>query len=151
MTAMLDIAYNNTAFNNEMNNENIPTSHQDTVDEIIIEMPEQDTMQTQMSVEGARAIAGLSPRITVTFHNVCKVISVPAKMIDPSSTERFIERTLLDNVSGQIHSGQVVALMGPSGNQTFIFIFSLHICLNRIWEDNIIKYISWSSIEWCQW
>jgi len=81
----------------------------------IIQMREGDTLQTQMSMEGAHKIAALSPRITVTFHNVSKVIQVPAKMIDPSSKEKFIERTLLDNVSGQIHPGQVVALMGPSG------------------------------------
>jgi ABC-type multidrug transport system ATPase subunit len=37
-------------------------------------------------------------------------------MIDPSSKEKFIERTLLDHVSGQIHPGQVAALMGPSGS-----------------------------------
>ena len=72
--------------------------------------------QARMSIDGARTIAGLSPRITVTFHNVSKVISVPAKMIDPSSKERFIQRILLDKVSGQINPGQMVALMGPSGN-----------------------------------
>ena len=82
----------------------------------LIEMREGDTLQTQMSIEGAHKIAALSPRITVTFHNVSKVINVPAKMIDPSSKERFIQRTLLDNVSGQIHPRQIVALMGPSGN-----------------------------------
>jgi ABC-type glutathione transport system ATPase component len=82
----------------------------------LIEMREGDTLQTQMSVEGAHRIAALSPRITVTFYNVSKVINVPAKMIDPSSKERFIQRTLLDKVSGQIHPGQIVALMGPSGN-----------------------------------
>ncbi|UJR21543.1 hypothetical protein I4U23_024628 [Adineta vaga] len=81
----------------------------------IIEMRDGDTLQVQMSVEGSRILSSLSPRITVTFHNVSKVISVPAKMIDPSSKERFIQRTLLDQVSGQIHPGQVVALMGPSG------------------------------------
>ena len=81
----------------------------------IIEMRGGDTLQVQMSVDGARTLAELSPRITVTFHNVSKVINVPAKMIDPSSKERFIQRTLLDNVSGQIHPGQLVALMGPSG------------------------------------
>jgi ABC-type multidrug transport system ATPase subunit len=81
----------------------------------IIEMRGGDTLQVQMSVDGARTIAALSPRITVTFHNVSKVIDVPAKMIDPSSKERFIQRTLLDQVSGQIHPGEVVALMGPSG------------------------------------
>lgn len=81
----------------------------------VIEMRGGDTLQVQMSVEGAQAIEQLSARITVTFHNVSKVINVPAKMIDPSSKERFIERKLLDQVSGQIHSGQLVALMGPSG------------------------------------
>jgi len=83
----------------------------------VIEMRDGDTLQTQMSVEGAQAIAELSPRITVTFHEVSKVINVPAKMIDPSSTEKFIQRTLLDKVAGQIHPGQVAALMGPSGKQ----------------------------------
>ncbi|CAF1519549.1 unnamed protein product, partial [Adineta steineri] len=81
----------------------------------IVEMRDGDTLQTQMSIEGAKTIAALSPRITVTYHNVTKVISVPAKMIDPSSKERFIQRTLLDSISGQIHPQQVVALMGPSG------------------------------------
>ncbi|CAF0837422.1 unnamed protein product [Adineta steineri] len=81
----------------------------------IVEMRDGDTLQTQMSIEGAKTIAALSPRITVTYHNVTKVINVPAKMIDPSSKERFIQRTLLDGISGQIHPQQVVALMGPSG------------------------------------
>ncbi|CAF4139106.1 unnamed protein product, partial [Adineta steineri] len=81
----------------------------------IVEMRDGDTLQTQMSIEGAKTIAALSPRITVTYHNVTKVINVPAKMIDPSSKERFIQRTLLDSISGQIHPQQVVALMGPSG------------------------------------
>lgn len=80
-----------------------------------IEMRDGDTLQTQMSIEGEQIMAAQSPRITVTFHNVSKVIDVPAKMIDPSSKERFIQRTLLDNLSGQIHPRQIVALMGPSG------------------------------------
>jgi hypothetical protein len=88
----------------------------------LIEMREGDTLQTQMSVEGAHQIAALSPRITVTFHDVTKVIRVPAKMIDPTSKEKFIERTLLDKVSGQILPGQVVALMGPSGNSILYII-----------------------------
>ncbi|CAF1168649.1 unnamed protein product [Adineta steineri] len=83
--------------------------------EHIIEMRDGDTLQVEMSVDGAQTLATLSPRITVTFHNVSKVINVPAKMIDPSSKERFIERKLLDQVSGQIQPGQVVAIMGPSG------------------------------------
>jgi hypothetical protein len=82
----------------------------------LIQMRDGDTLETQISNDGSLIIAALSPRITVTFHNVSKVISVPAKMIDPSSKERFIQRTLLDNVAGQIHPGQIVALMGPSGN-----------------------------------
>ncbi|CAF1036454.1 unnamed protein product [Adineta steineri] len=83
--------------------------------EHIIEMRDGDTLQVEMSVDEAQTLATLSPRITVTFHNVSKVINVPAKMIDPSSKERFIERKLLDQVSGQIQPGQVVAIMGPSG------------------------------------
>ena len=99
----------------------IETDVQSNVDhpqkEVVIEMRDGDTLQVQMSVDGARILADLSPRITVTFHNVSKVINVPAKMIDPSSKERTIQRTLLDNVSGQIHPGQIVALMGPSGKR----------------------------------
>ncbi|CAF0883530.1 unnamed protein product [Adineta steineri] len=83
--------------------------------EHIIKMRDGDTLQVEMSIDGAQTVAALSPRITVTFHNVSKVINVPAKMIDPSSKERFIERKLLDQVSGQIQPGQLVALMGPSG------------------------------------
>ena len=56
----------------------------------VIQMRGGDTLQVQMSVDGAQTIAALSPRITVTFHNVSKVINVPAKMIDPSSKERCI-------------------------------------------------------------
>ncbi|CAF1221195.1 unnamed protein product [Didymodactylos carnosus] len=55
-------------------------------------------------------------KIDVLFVNVTKVINVPAKMLDPNSKEKFIQRTLLDRVSGQIHSGEIVALMGPSGS-----------------------------------
>jgi hypothetical protein len=82
----------------------------------LVQMRGGDTLETELSVEGSQIIAALSPRITVTFYNVSKVINVPAKMIDPSSKEKFIERTLLDKVCGQIPPGQVVALMGPSGN-----------------------------------
>ena len=83
----------------------------------VIEMREGDTLQVQMSVDGARILADLASRITVTFYNVSKVIDVPAKMIDPTSKERMIQRTLLDHVAGQIHPGQIVALMGPSGKR----------------------------------
>ena len=55
-------------------------------------------------------------RITITFHNLSKVITVPAKMIDPTSKEKTLQRTLLDNVSGQVRPKEVVALMGPSGS-----------------------------------
>ncbi|UJR07235.1 hypothetical protein I4U23_011523 [Adineta vaga] len=78
-------------------------------------MHDGDTLQTQMSIDGAQQITQLSSRITITFYNISKVINVPAKIIDPSSKERFIQRILLDHVSGQIHCGEVVALMGPSG------------------------------------
>ena len=100
----------------DMNAGENSTSNKDIGNSHSIPMPEGGRRQARMSIDGARIIAGLSPRITVTFHNVSKVINVPAKMIDPSSKERFIERTLLHKVSGQIHPGQIVALMGPSGN-----------------------------------
>jgi ABC-type glutathione transport system ATPase component len=116
MTTTLNTAYENSVFNDEVNSEHPPSSNELTVKETMINMRDGDTLQVQMSVDGAHKIAALSPRITVTFYNVSKVINVPAKMIDPSSKERFIQRTLLDKVSGQIHPGQIVALMGPSGN-----------------------------------
>ncbi|CAF1286411.1 unnamed protein product [Rotaria sordida] len=104
----------NKAFTNIDSNGTMKPN-EDQQSQYIIEMRGGDTLQVQMSVDGARALAALSPRITVTYHNVSKVINVPAKMIDPSSKERFIQRKLLDQVSGQIYSGQIVALMGPSG------------------------------------
>ena len=70
----------------------------------------------RMSIDGSRIIADLSSRITITFHNLSKVINVPGKMLDPPSKEKMVQRTLLDKVSGQIHPGQLVALMGPSGS-----------------------------------
>ncbi|CAF5106540.1 unnamed protein product, partial [Rotaria magnacalcarata] len=104
----------NTGFDNVDLQETMPSGDK-THTQYVIEMRGGDTLQVQISVDGAQALAELSPRITVTFYNVSKVIDVPAKMIDPSSKERFIERKLLDQVSGQIHPGQLVALMGPSG------------------------------------
>ena len=112
MPTIQDTAYENSGFDNRVNGEEKVTSNKLTV----INMRDGDTLQTQMSEDGARTLAALSPRITVTFHNVSKVINVAAKMIDPSSKERTIQRTLLDNVSGQIQPRQIVALMGPSGN-----------------------------------
>ena len=113
----------------DMNVENSWTSNNEIGNSHKISIPDRGRRNTRMSIDGARIIAGLSPRITVTFHNVSKVISVPAKMIDPSSKERFIQRTLLDKVSGQIHPRHMVALMGPSGNQIIVIslFFLTHI------------------------
>jgi ABC-type multidrug transport system ATPase subunit len=122
MNGIEDNSYQNTAFNGEIHYEQSPAPEKNKPREQIIVMNGGDTMQAQMSVEGAHQIAALSPRITVTFHDVTKVIRVPAKMIDPTSKEKFIERTLLDKVSGQILPGQVVALMGPSGNSILYII-----------------------------
>ncbi|CAF1389700.1 unnamed protein product [Adineta steineri] len=73
------------------------------------------TIGVRLSLAGVRIMEDLSPRITVTFQNVCKIIDIPGKMMDPPSKEKIVKRTLLDNVSGQVHPGQLVALMGPSG------------------------------------
>ena len=152
MSATLDVAYDNTSFNGDASSQLTPQSGKRSFKETVIQMRDGDTIQTQLSADGARAIAALSPRITVTFHDVSKVISVPAKMIDPSSKERFIQRTLLDNVSGQIHPRQIVALMGPSG-RIILYLpnIDLHADLIRKWENNFIEYIIWSSIEWSYW
>jgi len=141
------------AINSEINDGKTSTSTNHIVKESTIEMRGGDTLQVQMSVDGARTIAQLSPRVTVTFYNLSKVINVPAKMLDPTSKERFIQRTLLDNVSGQIHPGQIVALMGPSGyfKYKYLSFFNIWMYLCRKWKNNIIEYISWSSIEWCYW
>ncbi|CAF1055369.1 unnamed protein product [Adineta steineri] len=69
----------------------------------------------RLSFDGVRIMEDLSPRITITFQNVCKIIDIPGKMMDPPSKEKIVQRTLLDNVSGQVHPRQLVALMGPSG------------------------------------
>ena len=80
-----------------------------------VTIPYEPKAEVRMSADGSRIMDDLSPRLTITFHNLSKVISVPAKMIDSSSKEKTIERILLDKISGQIHPGQLVALMGPSG------------------------------------
>ena len=108
----------------DINEEKNSTSNKDINNIYTIEMNGGGgRRRTRMSIDGSRIIAGLSPRITVTFHNVSKAINVPAKMIDPSSKERFIQRILLDNVSGQILPGQMVALMGPSGKLNYLYRF----------------------------
>ncbi|CAF1343859.1 unnamed protein product [Adineta steineri] len=73
------------------------------------------TIGVRLSIDGVRVVEDLSSRITITFQNICKIIDIPGKMMDPPSKEKIVQRTLLDNVSGQIHPGQLVALMGPSG------------------------------------
>ena len=83
---------------------------------MMLEVEQPERLRRRLSISGAQVIADLSSPITVTFHNVSKIIDVPAKMIDATSKERFIQRTLLDNVSGQVCPGEIVALMGPSGN-----------------------------------
>ena len=87
------------------------TSEQHTID-----THDNRIAKARMSLDGSIIIADLSPRITITFHHLSKVITVPAKMIDPMSKEKTIERTLLDQISGQVHPGQLTALMGPSGS-----------------------------------
>jgi ABC-type multidrug transport system ATPase subunit len=67
-------------------------------------------------VADTRISVDLSSGITITFYNLSKVIHIPGKMLDPPSKEKMVQRVLLDNISGQIHSGQLVALMGPSGS-----------------------------------
>jgi hypothetical protein len=149
MAATLDVAYDNNSFNGDANSQLTPRSEKRTPKETTIHMRDGDTLQTQLSADGANKIAALSARITVTFYDVSKVISVPAKMIDPSSKERFIQRTLLDKVSGQIHPRQIVALMGPSGSViVYLVTINLHVDLFRKWENNFIEYIIRSSIEW---
>jgi ABC-type multidrug transport system ATPase subunit len=69
-----------------------------------------------MSVDPSHIIVDLSSPITITFYNLSKVIHIPGRMLDPPSKEKMVQRVLLDNISGQIHSGQLVALMGPSGS-----------------------------------
>ncbi|CAF1379057.1 unnamed protein product [Adineta steineri] len=73
------------------------------------------TIGVRLSIDGVHIMEDLSPRITITFQNVCKIVDIPGKMMDPPSKEKLVQRTLLDNVSGQVHPGQLVALMGPSG------------------------------------
>ncbi len=107
-----------------MDNEINPTSDEYLDTDNAMEKRNGHTLQGQMSEDGARLMAELSPRITVTFHNVSKVIDVAAKMIDPESKEKFIQRTLLDNVCGQVHPRQIVALMGPSGRQKHTHTYS---------------------------
>ena len=152
MAVTLDAAYENSAFDGQTNNGSIQPSDNHTNKQTMINMRDGDTMEIEMSADGAQTLAALSSRITVTFHNVSKVISVPAKMIDPTSKERFIQRTLLDNVSGQIHPRQIVALMGPSGIVIeYLVVFFLHRDLYREWKNNSTKYVVWSSAEWCDW
>src|ERR1700727_2087300 len=95
----------NAAFT-DVSHDRMITNDNSSQNQDVIEMHEGDTSQVQMSVDSSLKLAPLSPRITVTFHNVSKVINVPAKMVDPTSKERFIQRTLLDQVSGQVHPGQ---------------------------------------------
>lgn len=105
-----------------MNSEKSSTPNHHAPKDSTVEMHGGDTLQVQLSIEGTQTIAALSPQITVTYYNVSKTIQVPSKLIDPSIKERFIQRTLLDHVSGQIHPGQVVALMGPSGKSQHTYI-----------------------------
>lgn len=70
----------------------------------------------QMSMNDVDNNREPSTPVTITFHNICKVISVPGKMMDPKSKEKTIQRALLENISGRLPSGEVAALMGPSGS-----------------------------------
>lgn len=136
----------------DINEETNSAFNKNTINSHTIQMHEGGRRKAWMSIDGRWIIAGLSSRTTVTFYNVSKVISVPAKMIDPASKERFIERTLLDKVSGQIHPGQIVALMGPSGNYIVLsYLFSLHVHLNRLWKNDITQHTMWPGIKWCHW
>ena len=116
MTIPTDGSYINNSFDNDTNTHQPATIGHGLLKEEIIQMNHGDTLQVQISEDGSRVVQEVSARITVTFHEISKTISVPAKMLDPASKEKFLERILLDKVSGQIHSGQVAALMGPSGN-----------------------------------
>ena len=110
-------------------------------------MPERDGKEIRLSVNGDRIISDLSPRITITFHNICRKIDVPGKMIDPKSKEKTIQRTLLNNISKQLHSEQIVALMGPSdcGKTTLLDVLAdrkLDGVCGNIWINNQLYEIS---------
>ena len=78
-------------------------------------VPNKNTIQFQTSIDDTHLTNQLSPRITITFHNISKVINVPGKIINPNLKDKIVQKILLDNVSGRVHPGQLVALMGPSG------------------------------------
>ncbi|CAF0892714.1 unnamed protein product [Adineta ricciae] len=72
--------------------------------------------ESRLSIDGDQIMNDLTARITITFRDICKKLDVPAKIIDPNSKAKTIQQTLLDDVSGQIHPGEICALMGPSGS-----------------------------------
>lgn len=95
--------------------ETITVSNQDISKQHTITIHDDSEIDAQMSVDRVQTITDLSPRITITFHNLSKVITIPRKIADPTSKEKTVQRTLLDRISGQVSAGQLVALMGPSG------------------------------------
>ena len=108
---------------------------------VALAVPDIDDKGHRLSIAGDHFIHHPSARITITFHQVSKVIDVPAKMIDPTSKEKSLRRTLLDHISGQLHAGEIVALMGPSGSgkTTLLNVLAgrkLDGVSGRIWLNN---------------
>ena len=95
--------------------EEIRTSKNKELNHDFMIVPNKNTIQFQTSIGDTHLTNQLSPRITITFHNISEVINVPRKIINPNLKDKIVQKILLDNVSGQVHPGQLVALMGPSG------------------------------------
>ena len=67
-------------------------------------------------------------------------VSFSVKLSKPGLCAKKVEKTILENISGRIHSGMTCAIMGPSGKLLFVQLYytSLYSACNHVNDIDLV-------------